>query len=348
MNGFAWLIVNAALLLGALGSWNLSKKLAHPELPAIDDNTSAVKELRPSRQESNLVFARRPKALPMDELWEKSLFRPERTERSDSELEQTDPENEPANAEFELTGIAWIGLPGETKPVAVIKQQAATTRRRPTRMPAASRGRVPQARSQPQQSQPADKPQKVIFAVGDRINDSGYVLTEINTEENSALLVRGAERLELKIEFGSAASAERKEVAVTEAASRARQREEAERLRNLAAQTASPTDTAAAAAADAPQTERPPGPPGPPRSSDSAGTPSARRRFPREQGGMFAGSRGSRRSRTQQDSAEQAQGAQPQGTVVSPTRSDGEVNAQQQRLQQLYRESAERRARSKR
>ncbi|NMA42185.1 MAG: hypothetical protein GX946_02250 [Oligosphaeraceae bacterium] len=63
---------------------------------------------------------------------------------------------------------------------------------------------------------------------------------------------------------------------------------------------------------------------------------------------MFAGSRGSRRSRTQQDSAEQAQGAQPQGTVVSPTRSDGEVNAQQQRLQQLYRESAERRARSKR
>ncbi|MDD3696286.1 MAG: hypothetical protein PHG44_10020 [Lentisphaeria bacterium] len=364
MNGFSWLIINAVLLLGALGSWNLGKSLAHPELPAIDNDTSAFKESRPSRSESGPVFVQRRQSLPMDELWERSLFCPERTERSGGESESSEAESAPVNSEFELTGLAWIGLPGEAKPVAVIKQQAAAARRvapRPgtaaanrtggLRTQVTARNRIEQARAAGQRQLRADapaaepaKPQKLVFAVGDQINDSGYVLTEINTAENSVLLMRGAERLELQIEFGSAASAERKDVAVTEAASRARQREETERLRALAAQAASPSDPSAAAAANAAGTNRPPGPPG------SAGPAGGRRRYSREQGDAAAAERRAAwRSRVQQDTATPAAGAQqpPAGGRTATQPAEG-LGAQQQRLQQLYRESAERRARSNR
>ncbi|NLZ61003.1 MAG: hypothetical protein GX901_10120 [Lentisphaerae bacterium] len=362
MNGFSWLIINAVLLLGALGSWNLGKRLARPELPAINNDASALKESRPLRLDSGQVYAQGRQSLPMDELWERSLFCPERTERSGGESESSESESAPVNSEFELTGLAWIGLPGEVKPVAVIKQQVLAARRAAPRAAVAARpgglrtqvtarNRMVQARATGQRQPEADagaaepaKPQKLVFAVGDQINDSGYVLTEINTAENSVLLMRGAERLELQIEFGSAASAERKDVAVTEAASRARQREETERLRALAAQAASTSDPSAAAAANAAGTNRPPGPPG------SAGPAGGRRRYSREQGDAAAAERRAAwRSRVQQGTATPAAGAQqpPAGGRTATQPAEG-LGAQQQRLQQLYRESAERRARSNR
>ena len=248
MNGLSWIILNLALLVAAISSRPIMKKLSNPELPPIEQQEKSARESKSVRSEPIQPARSRTKALALDGLWEKSLFCPERTESNLPDGEAGETAAQAAEkSDFELTGIAWIGLPGEVKPVAVIKQQKIQMRPSSRARATASRGRTSPRTAQQPTPEP-EKPQKVIFAEGDLINDTGYTLLEINTKENSAILVRGNERLELKIEFGSDASSERKNIAVTEAANRQKQREQEQKA--VAAQHAKPTDQAANAAAN--------------------------------------------------------------------------------------------------
>ncbi len=333
MNSLSWIILNVALIFVAISSRTVMKKLSNPELPAIEQEEKSPRESKGGRAETSPAVRNRTELLALDQLWEKSLFCPERTERNilDGEAGET-PAEAAEKSDFELTGIAWIGLPGEVKPVAVIKQQKGQQRTVNRGRTTAVRGRSP-ARAAPQAATEPEKPQNVLFSEGDLINDSGYTLMEINTRENSAILARGSERLELKIEFGSAASSERKDHAVTEAARRQIQREREDTLQP-AAQTAKPADQAAntAANADGTVTGLPPPPPA------AGGMPVNRNPAARRTRAEPAAS-GSTESATSAGEALRAAPAQRSNGATAPA-------SQQQRLQQLYRESAERRARS--
>jgi len=331
MNGISWIILNLALLVAAISSRPIMKKLSNPELPPIEQQEKGTRESKSARIEPIQPTRSRTKALALDGLWEKSLFCPERTESNlpEGEADKTPPQAA-EKSDFELTGIAWIGLPGEVKPVAVIKQQKIQMRPSARTRAAVSRARTPQRTPQQPTPEP-EKPQKVIFAEGDLINDSGYTLLEINTKENSAILVRGNERLELKIEFGSDASTERKNIAVTEAVNRQKQREQEQKT--AVAQHAKPTDQAANAAANtnAGVAGQPPPPPGVGGAIPVNPPPSPRR--PRTERAVP----GSVESGAETDRAIQQPPPVREGREAAPS-------SQQQRLQKLYRESAERRA----
>lgn len=327
MNRFSWFILNVILLAAAASSWFVMRKLSVPELPEITQEEKVLRDGRTGRSEAVLPDRKRPAQLSLDELWEKSLFCPERTERNDSEGAAEAAAQPAEKSDFELTGLAWMGAPGEVKPVAVIKQQKTPPR------PVSRRGRTivtrgrTATRTAPVNEQEPEKPQQVIFAVGDLINDTGYTLTEINTKENSALLVRGSERIELKIDFGSDASLQRRDVAVDEAANRQKQRE-VEAKQKAAAQAAKPTDAAANAAANAAvkAVGQPPPPPG--AAPDAPGAGGTR---------VTPGNRSLPLTEIRQRTSP---GTDPaSGSKAVPS-------SQQQRLQQLYRENAERRARS--
>ncbi len=334
MNSLAWLILNLALLTAAITSRPVMKKLSNPELPPIEQEEKSAREsVKSTRPE--IAQASKPRAeLPdLDDLWKKSLFCPERTESNllESEANET-PAQAAEKSDFELTGIAWIGRAGEIKPVAVIKQQKAPAAR------GAVRGRTTPVRGRPQPrpatpvSTEPEKPQNIIFSEGDLINETGYTLLEINTAENSVMLARGAERVELKIEFGSAASSDRKTLAVTEAANRQRQREQAAASAAAQQARATPGQQQAAAAAASASGEPPP----PPGQSNRMGQ-TGRRRRPRTEGDTpTTAESGGRPAGTAQSTR---QGATQERSTIAP-------RTQQQRLQQLYRESAERRARS--
>ena len=192
----------------------------------------------------------------------------------------------------------------------------------------------------PPTAQENEIPLQVIFSVGDKINETGYTLSEINTEENSVFLTRGAEKLELKIEFGSAASSERKSVAVVEAANRQRAREEELARAGIQTLEAPITNQQNAAAQAGNTLGQPPPPPG---RTAGRGTRDGRRRP------------GTRESRDRQGTATAGETAPTDNRRTfrqRPTRQqdDGAARGsggteQNQRLQQILRESAERRAR---
>lgn len=85
MNRFSWFILNVILLAAAASSWFVMRKLSVPELPEITQEEKVLRDGRTGRSETVLADRRRPVQLSLDELWEKSLFCPERTERNDSE-----------------------------------------------------------------------------------------------------------------------------------------------------------------------------------------------------------------------------------------------------------------------
>lgn len=292
MNASTWLILNLVLLLGAAGSLATMRALARPELPPLTRNDSEGKGTRTTPPEP---AAARPRTdLRSDELWEKSLFRPERSEAPDEGDAAS--ANVPAEkSNFELTGLAWIGKVGEAKPVAVIRYNTAPAA-------AASRRRVPtQPRRPGAPPEPAEgeKPQKLVYAQGDTIGDTGYVLAEINTATNSVTLKRGNEHIDLSIEFGNSDSSQRKSEAVSAEQERRRQREQqaAAQIPPPASSPAQPAGTPATAspgqpapatgpgqtAAASPAT--PPGsvpgslPPPPPGTAETAAAPAAPSRF---------------------------------------------------------------------
>lgn len=280
MSNVSWLFLNALLIVTAILSTVTMRRIATPELPSIEATEKAGKDSKGGKSDPQQQINRlAPKTttLNFEEIWEKSLFRPDRTEKTDTGTGSPDGDQAPEKSDFELTGIAWMGLPGQAKPVAVIKQRQNLPARSPARRVIRAGRRVPlpggQGEAQSPDSDAPAKPQKVVFAVGDAINDSGYILAEINTEENSAVLKRNAERVELKIEFGSDASQQRKTAAVNEASARQKQREAAEAQAAAAAKQAKPATPVPAKTIPGSADMQPPSPPGFPAAPEAATPP---------------------------------------------------------------------------
>jgi len=233
MSGATWLLLNLILAVAAgvttVGMRNLSRtKLPDYKLEEKDEKQGTATKQDPQQSKSQRP-APKPPTAASDDIWQKTLFRPDRAEEiatADEQQPQNQVDVQQANADFELVGIARIGLPDKAVPVAIINQKNANSR--------GGRGMAPGPRGgrpgRPQPNAPATNnapPVKLkhTFKVGDVINQSGYTLTEINIEAKSVILTRNAERLTLAITMGDDKSRQRKDASVNARLELQKQRE---------------------------------------------------------------------------------------------------------------------------
>jgi len=201
----------------------------------------------------------------VDELWQRTLFRPERTEdltRVETVGEGETPEAGPT---FELMGIGIIAK----EAAAIIVENR--TRPPSRRVPGAARRGAP---SPP--AEPGKAATRHIYHVGDEVGTSGFVVKEIVLDDSTSaasrkagkvVLDRSGEELVLRMDSGDAESVRRRETVAMAAAAKAQ--------------------TAAAAKADekpvpvariqagGSKTTPPPPPPVPPPVAAAAGRPGA-------------------------------------------------------------------------
>lgn len=169
----------------------------------------------------------------LDELWSKTLFKPERQEIEETQNAENLAEQQ-VNAEFELAGIASLGLPGKAEPVAIIRIRQNTARNTRGNSPRSTRGgsggmRPPQPQQQ-QQVQPATNV-KTVFRKGEPINNTGYTLAAIYPKEKMVELSRGRDVIKLYIEYNSELSQQRRKTAAAQEEAANRQRAEQEQAR---------------------------------------------------------------------------------------------------------------------
>jgi len=221
MSGATWLLLNLILAVAAGVTTVGMRKLSHNKLPDYKVEEKDEQQGNAAKADTQHAKDQRPAPkLPTaasDDIWQKSLFRPDRAEEV-ATAEEQQPQNQvdvqQANADFELVGIARIGLPDKAVPVAIINQKNANSR--------GGRNIGPGGRNRPGMRQPPNTPAanatpiklKHTFKVGDVINQSGYTLTEINVDAKSVVLTRNAERLTLAITMGDDKSRQRKDASV--------------------------------------------------------------------------------------------------------------------------------------
>ena len=267
MNSLSWLSLIIALAMGAVLSTSAMKYLAQPLPPmAKADDGKDAKVAKNTPEESRQVVAL-PSAknlLDMDDLWEKSLFNPQRTERApDAADAQADTQAEQVNAEFELVGIARIGTPENAKPVAIIKQKTQPVRDRRV-MTRPLRGRpAPPPTPEPEEEKSSKAVQK-IFRVGETLMNTGYVVDEINPQDNSVTLSRNGEKVTLKIQLADKQDSARRDSVVNDALTAREKLQAAQEAETKAAQAAAQAAQAAQAARTATAQAAAPPPPPPP------------------------------------------------------------------------------------
>lgn len=259
MSSLSWIILSAVLLVTATATTVGLRKTSAAPLPDIENvSTDKNNDRRP--QVSPQMAPRQNAAMNStgngvsDDIWQKSLFRPDRTEEvanNDNDGENAIDQRQ-ANSEFELVGIAQIGTAGQSQPIAVIRQRGGNAPNGGQRsfpgmfqrpgIPAnqPGRGQNPQVRpfpfgpgappaggapGQPPQGNNTEQKLKTTFKVGDAINQTGYILTDIDIANDSVTLNRNGEDLVLTIILGDAQSLQRKEIAVSGAAERRQQLE---------------------------------------------------------------------------------------------------------------------------
>jgi hypothetical protein len=275
MNSLSWLLLITALAIGAVLSTSATKYLAKPLPPmAKSELVKEAKSAKSTPEESRPMLVAMPSSknqLDLDDLWEKTLFNKQRTERiADAAEAQADAQAEQVNAEFELVGIARIGTPEDAKPIAIIKQkvQPARSRRVMTR---AIRGRPVPTPAPAAEEETSSKPVQKIFRVGDSLMNTGYVVDEIKPEDNSVLLSRGGETVILKIQLADKQDSMRRDSVVNEALTAREKLQAAQEAESKAAQAAAQAARTAQAAQGAqagqaaPAAAPPPPPPPPPR-----------------------------------------------------------------------------------
>lgn len=267
MNGLSWLSLIIALAMGAVLSTSAMKHLAQPLPPMakVDDGKDA-KAAKNTPEESRQVVAL-PSAknqLDMDDLWEKSLFNPQRTERvPDATDAQADTQAEQVNAEFELVGIARIGTPENAKPVAIIKQKTQPVRDRRV-MTRPLRGRPAPPPTPDPEDEKSSKAVQKIFRVGETLMNTGYVVDEINPQDNSVTLSRNGEKVTLKIQLADKQDSARRDSVVNDALTAREKLQAAQEAETKAAQAAAQAALAAQAARTATAQAATPPPPPPP------------------------------------------------------------------------------------
>ena len=267
MNGLSWLSLIIALAMGAVLSTSAMKHLAQPLPPMakVDDGKDAKTAKNTPEESRQVVALPSAKNLPaMDDLWEKSLFNPQRTERvPDAADAQADTQAEQVNAEFELVGIARIGTPENAKPVAIIKQKTQPVRDRRV-MTRPLRGRpAPPPTPEPEEEKSSKAVQK-IFRVGETLMNTGYVVDEINPQDNSVTLSRNGEKVTLKIQLADKQDSARRDSVVNDALTAREKLQAAQEAETKAAQAAAQAAQAAQAARTATAQAAAPPPPPPP------------------------------------------------------------------------------------
>ncbi|HOG49301.1 MAG TPA: hypothetical protein PKY10_01785 [Lentisphaeria bacterium] len=261
MNRMSWMGLTVLLAGGAVFSTSAMRRLSQPLPPFTSRYAAAegsVKAVRPSADEARA--AAKPAAtdaeLILDDLWEKSLFHHERTEKNAGAGPPTTPEEAQAQTEFELVGIARIGRPEEAQAVAIIKQEQSVSRA--SRLAAARArtirgrgGRVAPTPPPPEPEETSKKPLKKMFRVGDAVNETGYVVKSIDPGANTVILSKGSEEITLKIELSAKKKSTRRQEVVNQ--------ELSVREKYKVAPIPAPADAAAAAAGGAaPAAETPP------------------------------------------------------------------------------------------
>lgn len=251
MNSLSWLSLIIALAMGAVLSTSAMKYLAQPLPPmAKADDSKDAKTTKSTPEESRQVVAL-PSAknqLDMDDLWEKSLFNPQRTERApDAADAQADTQAEQVNAEFELVGIARIGTPENAKPVAIIKQKTQPARNRRI-MTRPVRGRPAPPPTPEAEDEKSGKAVQKIFRVGETLMNTGYVVDEINPQDNAVTLSRNGEKVTLMIQLADKQDSARRDSVVNDALTAREKLQAAQEAETKAAQAAAQAAQAAQAA----------------------------------------------------------------------------------------------------
>lgn len=345
MSGISWFIVNIALIFSAVYCTVAVARRPEPkplELtePAQSgskgDNKADVRKNAAAGKNTadNAAGINPPGALPahtpLDDLWEKSLFNPARTEIAEdgASAEEAAAALASQNIEFELIGIAQIAPVGaEAEPVAVLRSKVAANNSN-------NRGRRPQQRRGG--AQPASTPAsntaepnkgttRQVFRVGDKINETGYTLKSISPGEKMVEVTRGGTSVKLYINFTNAEANQRREAANQAAIQRKQAEEAAERQRQAAVQS---TRDSMTITLDTKNPGMPPPPPGTPngniplaannirRTGGAAPAPVAAN-DKSEPSGDNRGNRGNRGSRDNWDNWDNRDGSEPRG--------DGEV-----------------------
>ena len=297
MSGLAWIILNIALVIGAAYGTVKVRNTPAPnplqlEEPAKSEEESQHKtSARNEKPAESKLSASRPLAAnaPMDDLWKQTLFLPTRTEDTgEDNAEQANLEQAAMaarNIEFELVGIAQINVVGEEDPVpvAILRSKIGAERGgrgTPRRGGPPSRDRNPR-NNQPQPSNPAADSQakseeKQVFRVGEKINQTGYLLVDINAKEKMVEVSRNGETVKLYINFIGEEATQRRE-AVSQATAKkhqeqARRIEQENRERQQAAQAAQTQEAPTQPASNA----NPGGPPAPPGAPANRTSPDSR------------------------------------------------------------------------
>ncbi|MDD4098229.1 MAG: hypothetical protein PHC30_05630 [Lentisphaeria bacterium] len=274
MNKMSWFGLAALLAGGAVFSTSAMRRMSQPLPPFVSRYDAAAEEsgkaVRPAGDEARA--AARPATpaveLALDDLWEKSLFHNERTEKNAGASEPQEPEA-PVKSEFELVGIARIGDPEHARAIAIIKQEQAPSRNAQL---AAARARMIRSRTtraapapQPEPEEAPKKPLKKMFRVGDAVNESGYVVKSIDPATNTVILSKGSEEITLRIELADKQSSTRRQTAVNQELAVREKYKAAETAASGAAAAPASADSSAAppaAAAAAGPAGTPPPPPG--------------------------------------------------------------------------------------
>ncbi|MBR4125373.1 MAG: hypothetical protein IKR13_04145 [Victivallales bacterium] len=242
MSGLAWIILNLALAIGAVygtvkvRSTPVPKPLQLEEAakPEADSQHKALSR----NEKADETEPAKPRALaanaPMDDLWKQTLFLPTRTEDTGEEdanqaaAEQA--EQAARNIEFELVGLAQINVLTEEDPVPVAILRSKVGSERGGR-PSPRRGGPPN-RNNPRGPQPAATPdsptkndEKQVFRVGEKINQTGYLLKNIDLDEKFVEVTRNGETVKLSINFVGTEAVQRRE-AVTKATTQKHQEQQ--------------------------------------------------------------------------------------------------------------------------
>lgn len=210
MNKLFWLI-NVSLLLVAIlvttaVASSKSKTATVQEVDAGSERKRAEPSSRMSQVSPSTVGAATDDT---DVLWQKSLFRPDRTEEESSNSEEvTGPANQAADG-MELIGIGVIGT--ESAAIILTKEAGPVPPMR-----AAFTGPKAGGSGKPAEKDktPAVKTQH-IYKLGQVVGLTGFKVKEIKLAE--VILAKGAEERTLKLEKGDAASKTRSESAAAAA-----------------------------------------------------------------------------------------------------------------------------------
>ncbi len=208
---------------------------ARRELPRRLSEEAAVGSLQSGAGTEGVELAVRPLMENLDDLYKRSLFRPDRSEVLE-EVEDTDDQDDSAPQDMELIGIGIIGK----EAAAIILVKEAPQRR--------IRGRVVSS------AVPEKKPTRHVYRIGQSVADSGYIIKEI--ELKRVVLERGDEERVLELQHGDQGSQQRVATAEAEAKKAA----------------AVPTTPSVTPSEKSPTLTPPPPPPPPP---GGLGTPSA-------------------------------------------------------------------------